>query len=373
MMVGLVVCIIWLSVSACATTSTSGSTAKGSQPATATAGITPSATSTPKPTSTPIPTPTPHGITQDGLQALHTFQQWITRLQNVQSDVSVYQQQYTADHDALQNARGESAYQRALQTLNGHIEAIRLPTLKGEALSMRSQLEKKVATFQQQHPYYNAYDKTTYQLGYEYGENGVAWLMDMDFASAQTADDYQHVINDLTTYVTNFDAMVRNKADKTPYDQPHATDTQLINTYGLSGKVVVVSLQEEAARMYQDGKLVNAFYVTTGKPHHPSLPGWWRIEWKVSPTVFKSGAQPGSEAYYKDTPINYAMQYHSDGYFLHDSWWRADYGPGTQFPHYDSGGDYTANMGSHGCVNVSKANAKWLYGFVDYNTTVLIY
>ena len=72
-------------------------------------------------------------------------------------------------------------------------------------------------------------------------------------------------------------------------------------------------------------------------------------------------------------PITYAMLYHSGGYFIHDSWWRDDYGPNTQFPHLDSSGDSFSFDGSHGCINVSTANAGWIYRFVDLHTAVVIY
>jgi lipoprotein-anchoring transpeptidase ErfK/SrfK len=67
------------------------------------------------------------------------------------------------------------------------------------------------------------------------------------------------------------------------------------------------------------------------------------------------------------------MQYHSYGYNLHDSWWRSDYGPGTQFPHADSSGNQSAFEGTHGCVNMLEENAHWLYDYVDLGTAVIIY
>jgi lipoprotein-anchoring transpeptidase ErfK/SrfK len=149
---------------------------------------------------------------------------------------------------------------------------------------------------------------------------------------------------------------------------------QLLTHYQLPGqKVVIISLHEQALRVYENGQLVKAFLVTTGGPVHPSLPGVWWVEAKLSPTVFKAGVPVGSPDYYPDTKINYAMQYHSRGYFLHDSWWRINYGPGTNFPHQDSTGNAFASSGSHGCVNLSTADAAWLYQFVNLNTKIIIY
>jgi lipoprotein-anchoring transpeptidase ErfK/SrfK len=125
--------------------------------------------------------------------------------------------------------------------------------------------------------------------------------------------------------------------------------------------------------VYNNGQLVNAFLVTTGTMDHPSLPGTWYVRVKESPTVFKSFLKPGEPGYYPPTPINYAMDYHAGGYNLHDSWWRADYGPGTQFPHPDSTGNASAAQGSHGCVNMTTELAGWLYSYVSIGTPVIIY
>jgi len=53
--------------------------------------------------------------------------------------------------------------------------------------------------------------------------------------------------------------------DKTPYNKVHQTDIQLMQHYGfMVSKVVVISLNEQAIRVYQNGKLVNAFWSLQG-------------------------------------------------------------------------------------------------------------
>ena len=127
-------------------------------------------------------------------------------------------------------------------------------------------------------------------------------------------------------------------------------------------------------RLYQNGKLVKSFLVTTGRVELPSLPGDWTVQNRQSPTVFKATEPKGSPYWYPDTPINYAILYHWGGYFVHDAWWRVNFGPGTQFPHYDVGGDEAfAGNGSHGCVNVQEQQAAWVYSHTDWNTQIVIY
>jgi hypothetical protein len=297
-------------------------------------------------------------------------------MQQYKGSITTYQQQYNSDQQVLRTASSDAAYKTALHTLNTHVAAIQIPAMKTESNFLFQELQQDAANFGKQHTYYDSYDNTTYPLGYEYGSNGALgplWVQG-ELSSAQTLMDYQQVIEDLNMDLTNLQAMVADFGDKTPYNQVHQTDIQLMQHYHyMNSKVVIVSLDEQVVRVYNDGKLVNAFQVTTGQPDLPSPPGTWWVEGMQSPTEFKADVPPSSPEWYPPTPINYAMQFHSLGYFLHDSWWRSEYGPGTNFPHLDPGGTQYSIHGSHGCVNMSEENAAWLYSFVQIYTHVLIY
>lgn len=286
--------------------------------------------------------------------------------------VDQYQQQYTSDQQALTAATSNQTYQTALNKLNGHVSAIKLPALGAEATALQQKLSQEADAWANKHPYYDSYDGTTYHLGYEY-QAIVNYPAQGLIDSSQTIADYQYIIGQLNNWQTNFQAYQANFNDKTPYNQVHQTDTQLLQKYGYtSGKVIVVSLSEQAMRVYQDGKLVNAFQVVTGMPDHPSLPGTWWIESRMTNIKFTSGKKPGQEGYYPDTPIAFALQYHSDGYFIHQSWWRTLYGPDMQFPHMDPGGSSFAYQGSHGCVNMSTPDVQWIYNFATVESTRMV-
>lgn len=308
---------------------------------------------------------------------LQSFQQWIALMQQYGGDVTNYQQQYTSDQQALKSASTDATYSKALSTLQGHVQAIKIPALKQESVHLQQQLEQQVSAWGKQHTYTDTYDGQTYELAYEYdnqtGIGGQLWLQG-DMSSAQSLSDYQQIVENLNMWIYLFQEMKTNFSDKTPYNQPHQTDLALMQHYNyMDSRVVVVSLREQALRAYDNGKLVKAFQVTTGQPELPSPPGTWWIEGKKHPTVFKSTAPKNSPDWYPDTPINYAMQYHSNGYFFHDAWWRTEFGPGTNFPHQDPNGDPFAGHGSHGCVNMSTANSAWLYDFVSLYTHIIIY
>ncbi len=357
--IGVVCCLL---LSACTTPADSRNMAPGGGNATTTSAV---------PTATPTIDTTLKNQGKDQLQA---YQHWLSLLKKYSSDVSTYQQQYTDDQQGLQSAQAPQDYKTALSTLQTHVAALEILALKAEAQSLQQNFQQQVAGWSQQHSYYDDFNNTYYPLGFEYGVNGVGGWSSYALNTAQTAADYQQAIANLAMYQANFQAMMNNATDKTPYDQPHAADLGLMRQNNkMSGKVVVISLAEQAMRVYQDGALVNAFLVTTGRPNRPSLPGIWWVEGKQSPTVFKAGVPKDSPNWYPDTPIHYAMQYHSNGYYIHDSWWRANYGPGTNFPHEDGTHDPFSAQGSHGCVNLAQSNAAWLYDFVSLYTGVIIY
>ncbi len=163
--------------------------------------------------------------------------------------------------------------------------------------------------------------------------------------------------------------------DHTPYNQVHQTDLQMLNHYTLQKRMVLmISLVEQAMRVYQNGKLLRSFLVTTGRAELPSLPGVWAVLDRKSPIIFQSGDPKGSPYWFPDTPITYAILYHYGGYYVHDAWWRKSFGPGTQFPHQDAGGNTSYNFdGSHGCINLTESDAAWVYQHTDWNTLIVIF
>ena len=313
----------------------------------------------------------------EGKAQLQTFQQWISLMQQYGGDVTTYQQQYSSDQQALASASTAESYNKALATLQGHVQAIKIPALKQEGKSLQQELNQQVSSWGQQHTFKDTYNGKTYSEGYQYDNNtgigGPLWLQ-QELSSEKTLDDYQQTVEDLNMWLFDFQQMKANASDKTPYDQPHKSDQALMKQFGhTTGPVLIVSLSEEAMRAYNNGKLVKAFLVTTGQPDLPTPPGTWWIEGKKHPTTFKSDEPKGSPNWYPDTKINYAMQYHSNGYFIHDAWWRTQFGPGSNYPYQDPDGDPFAGQGSHGCVNMSTSDSAWVYGFVSLFTPLIIY
>ncbi len=265
-------------------------------------------------------------------------------------------------------------YQDLASHLDNDITQAQMTLLRIEGHKLLQQLHSEAEAWGNAHLYHDSYNDESYPLDIGYLTDGIESDLDYNLTNAATIQDLEQVLNQANNTLFNLHIMEADYKDKTPYNQVHATDLELIKHYKLSGQIIVVSLAGQAMRLYQDGKLVRAFLVTTGRPERPSLPGLWSIEARLSPTIFKSSDPRNSPFWYPDTPIHYAMLYHEGGYFIHDAWWRNDYGPGTQFPHADSSGDQQfSGNGSHGCINMQEDQAAWLYGHTDWNTAAVVY
>jgi lipoprotein-anchoring transpeptidase ErfK/SrfK len=299
----------------------------------------------------------------------------IATLKQYGQDTSAFQKRLNADQTALSEAKTMGDFLKVSSQIDNDVAAIQLPLVQGQANYLLKQFHREVTNWGSTHQYHDSYDNTSYPLDYEYDQQeGFGSDADVAVRTAQTLDDYQAAINTINDDMTNLKAMEADYNDKTPWDQQHATDKQLMQYYNaMTGQVIVVSLVEQTLRLYQDGKLVKAFLITSGQFAKPSPPGFWHIFLRQSPTVFKSSEPKGSAFWYPDTKINYAMEYHDDGYYFHDSWWRYYYGPGTNFPHYDPGGEQFAGTGSHGCINMRQDQAAWLYANTGYGTAVIMY
>ena len=306
---------------------------------------------------------------------LGELEQQVKLLQTYGIDTAPYQKMLDADRNLMNKTKDIQAFQVFSKQVDTDISSMHDDLMRGQARYLVQQFHQEASSWGNAHLYHDTFNGQNYPLDAGYLPQGIGSDLDLHLSWASTTQDFQDMINEANNDLFNLRLLEADYNDHTPYDQVHATDMQLLNYYNLQkGQVIVVSMVGQALRLYQDGKLVKAFQVTTGRVELPALPGVWTVQDRQSPTVFKSPEPKGSPYWYPDTPIHYAILYHFGGYFIHDSWWRADYGPGTQFPHYDSGGDESfAGDGSHGCINVREDQAAWLYGNTNFQTMIAMY
>ena len=348
--------------------------------------------------------------------AVKQFQTDTTTYQQDGGTDTSFQQQASQDAKSLAAATTMSAVSAVSQTVQKQRQAFALPLAKVEAQHDMQTLTNLVLEADSKTTV-DPYNNVAYPDGYEYigieYDNGHDWADDpLDkydtenylggtaigdararLANAQTLSDYTAVDSEIQMFITNIQAMLTNLAQMPTSASAreawsmtaHQTDIDLIDHYGLQNtKVIVVSLREQEARLYDNGKLAvgsdgqpYAFNVTTGNPDLPSVPGLHCITERLENYNDVSPFPKNSPYYYNPTFIHFGMVYSDYGFLVHDAWWRdnAD-GSGmgylTNLPHYDP---IAFNSGSHGCINFHYANGDMekVWDFATIGTPVLVY
>lgn len=297
-----------------------------------------------------------------GSSMLDAFQARIDLLKQYGESYKSFQQQHDQDAQELAAAQSLADYLTLAQVINKQTASMQLPLVRGKARYDLSVLQHLINAAQAGNPL-DAYE-------YASGDEGIG-IVSYEFQQAVAQSDYEQADADTTVLITNLRALLDNLHDTTPAWQAHQTDLQLMQVYGImSGRVVIISLREQTARFYENGKLVYWSYITTGRPEKPSPPGLHYAMEKEYHTEFKSSDPVGSPLWYAPTPINYAILYANYGFFLHDAWWRYKFGPGSNLPHWDP---LAFDGGSHGCINFPEDNMAWVYNWVPIGAPIVVY
>lgn len=311
-----------------------------------------------------------------GTIKLNQFASQINLLKTYGMDASSYQVLYNTDAQQMRSAKSIHDFLAISAKIDADMASMQNDLTQGAATYLIGELDREANAWGNAHAYHDSFDGKNYILDSGYTLNGIGWWFQQQVGWSYWPSDYQAVVQRENDEFFNLKMMEQDYYDKTPYNQVHATDLQIMQHYPSlqHGTVLMVSMVEQAMRVYQDGKLIRSFYVTMGRVERPALPGYWTVVDRKSPTEFKSVDPPSSPYWYPPTPIHYAILYHWNGYFVHDAWWRVNFGPGTQFPHYDVGGDESfAGNGSHGCINLQENDAAWVYNNTDWNTQIMVY
>lgn len=132
-----------------------------------------------------------------------------------------------------------------------------------------------------------------------------------------------------------------------------------------SGKVITISLSLQEMVFYQDGCVVKATAVSTGRPQLRTPTGTFHIFNKQSPFQFISPWPKSSPFYYYPSWVSWVMEFAGGGYFIHDAPWESPgaYGPGSEDNPFAA---------SHGCVHVPTPVMQWAYSWTPDGTPVII-
>jgi len=122
---------------------------------------------------------------------------------------------------------------------------------------------------------------------------------------------------------------------------------------GAPQNLILIHLATQQLVAYTNGCPWLRTPVTTGRPALPTDRGTFQIFGKYPAFHMVSQWPQSSPFYYKPTWVYNAMEFVSDGTFIHNANWEppSAYGPGSQYGPYSS----------HGCIHAGASDARWFF------------
>lgn len=131
---------------------------------------------------------------------------------------------------------------------------------------------------------------------------------------------------------------------------------------GIGNTYAVISIADQHAWFYKNGKCVDDVDVVTGKMSNKAdqtPKGVWYIMYKQSPSVLKGTSDDGSKY---SSKVQYWAQFTNSGCGFHDASWRHNWSKTAYL-----------NDGSNGCANMHPSDAAGAYNSLEVNEPVVIY
>jgi lipoprotein-anchoring transpeptidase ErfK/SrfK len=116
-----------------------------------------------------------------------------------------------------------------------------------------------------------------------------------------------------------------------------------------TGRWIDVSLSEQRLRAYEGDKVVLNVLVSTGIARYPTPPGRYAVRTKIRSQTMSG---PG----YYLPGVQWVMYFYR-AYAIHGTYWHNNFG----------------RPMSHGCVNLTNADAQFLYNWASIGTTVVVH
>lgn len=125
---------------------------------------------------------------------------------------------------------------------------------------------------------------------------------------------------------------------------------------GVTGKWISVNLFEQTMAVYEGTRMVYASLVSSGLGAWPTRPGLHQIFKKMDITDMTGAFAADKSDYYYIEDVPWVM-YFDDGISFHGTYWHNKFG----------------FQQSHGCVNLSPKDSRWLYDWASVGTYVYVY
>lgn len=122
----------------------------------------------------------------------------------------------------------------------------------------------------------------------------------------------------------------------------------------VKGVWVEISLKKQKLYLYQGGKIIFKTSVSTGLARYPTPAGRFKVWAKFRYDDMTGGSRTRGDYYY--LPKVPYVAYFYQGYSLHGTYWHKNFG----------------RPMSHGCINLSISDARYLYSQITVGTPVII-
>jgi LysM repeat protein len=109
------------------------------------------------------------------------------------------------------------------------------------------------------------------------------------------------------------------------------------------GKWISVDLDRQRTFAWEGNKLIKSFLISSGKARTPTVTGVFRIWGKIAAQRMEGGSRAAGDYY--NLPNVQWVQYFYQDYSFHGTYWHHNFGTPM----------------SHGCVNMTNDDAKWLF------------
>lgn len=125
---------------------------------------------------------------------------------------------------------------------------------------------------------------------------------------------------------------------------------------GAPADVIAVNTYEQSMGVYRGGQLIFATLVSSGSRSFPTRPGTFTIWAKLDGGRMSGAYRADRRDYYDLEDVPWILYYDGDR-ALHGAYWHDNFGI----------------RSSHGCVNLSPRDARWLHDFAQVGDTVVIF
>lgn len=184
-----------------------------------------------------------------------------------------------------------------------------------------------------------------------YGANA---SVSIDGRIVQQGTDSQAVNNEREVIEASKNQLVNME----PIDQTFQTSIQPPKTIEMQSysKWIKIDLSQQTLTAFEkDKKVFGPVYIASGMSGHETVTGLFNI-WLKNRSQTMRGGNKAAGTDYEIPNVEWVSYFHEE-YAIHGAWWR----------------DYFGTPGSHGCVNMTNADAEWIYNWNEIGTPVFVH